>query len=214
MSISLYPEASTGNGIIQNGGVNAIVINSSQNVSIPQNLAVTGTLQVGGVTTNLYPLVSGTVVPYTSATNSGTTIDFTGIPAWVKRITVMFNGVSLSSTGLVTVQLGTASGIENTGYSGAMLNAGGSNVSTGSNMSSGFSLLQTGGNTVVINGHITICNMTGNIWTESGVVGRSDNTFVGISGGIKTLSATLTFIRITSTGSDAFDAGSINILYD
>jgi hypothetical protein len=41
------------------------------------------------------PFTSGTAV----ATTSGTAIDFTSIPSWVKRVTVMFSAISLSSTG-------------------------------------------------------------------------------------------------------------------
>lgn len=49
-----------------------------------------GAVQASGVATNIYPLVAATAV----ASTSGTSIDFTGIPAWVRRVTVMFNGVS------------------------------------------------------------------------------------------------------------------------
>ena len=39
---------------------------------------------------------SSTITSGTSqASTSGTAILFTGIPSWVKRVTVMFNGVSL-----------------------------------------------------------------------------------------------------------------------
>lgn len=41
-------------------------------------------------------------------TTSGTSIDFTGIPAGVKRITVMFNGVGSSGTSAFLIQLGTS----------------------------------------------------------------------------------------------------------
>ena len=34
-------------------------------------------------------------------TTSGTSIDFTGIPSWVKRITVMFQGVSTTGSSQV-----------------------------------------------------------------------------------------------------------------
>jgi len=50
------------------------------------------------------------------ASTSGTSIDFTSIPSWVKRITVMFNGVSLSGTSSILIQLGDSGGFENTGY--------------------------------------------------------------------------------------------------
>ena len=65
------------------------------------NETITGTLNVGGLTPNVYPIVSGTAV----ASTSGTSIDFTSIPSWVKRITVMFNGVSLTGTDALLIQL-------------------------------------------------------------------------------------------------------------
>ena len=69
------------------------MVNSGSD-AISGNETVAGTLQVGGITTNVYPVVAGTAV----AATSGTTIDFTYIPSWVKKITVMLNVVSLYST--------------------------------------------------------------------------------------------------------------------
>jgi len=56
------------------------------------------------------------IVSGTAATVSGTSVDFTGIPSWVKRITVMFIGVSTSGTSNILVQLGDSGGVETTGY--------------------------------------------------------------------------------------------------
>jgi len=65
-------------------------------------------------------IVRGTAV----ASTSGTSIDFTAIPAWVERITVMFQGVSTSGTSFVLVQLGTGSTTYTTsGYLGAVNSA-------------------------------------------------------------------------------------------
>ena len=79
----------------------------------------------------LQRIVRGTAV----ASTSGTSIDFTGIPAWVERITVMFSGVSGSGTSNFLLQIGDAGGIENTGYSGGSFNAG-----TTANSTAGFDL--------------------------------------------------------------------------
>ena len=57
------------------------------------------------------------------ATTSGTAIDFTGIPAGVKRITVMFNGVSTNGTSNYLLQLGSGS-VQTTGYSSYVIAAG------------------------------------------------------------------------------------------
>ena len=58
-------------------------------------------------------ITSGT----SQASTSGTSIDFTGIPSWVKRITVMFNGVSTNGTSNPLIQIGDSSGVAITGYS-------------------------------------------------------------------------------------------------
>ncbi len=50
-------------------------------------------------------ITSGTAV----ASTSGTSIDFTGIPSWVKRVTILFKGVSISSTSQFLIQLGSGS---------------------------------------------------------------------------------------------------------
>ena len=154
-------------------------------------------------------LTSGTAV----ASTSGTSIDFTGIPSWVKRITVMFNGVSTNGTTPVTVQLGVSGTPQTSGYLGIAANQG-TTLSAYSNLSNGFALMQAGGAGIVFYGQIIICNMGSNIWTASGQVGRTDNTFLGSCQGAVTLTGVLNLVRITANGTDTFDAGSINIMYE
>ena len=59
-----------------------------------------------GVTTNSGAVYDGLQRGTAVASTSGTSVDFTSIPSWVKRITVMFNGVSTSGTSNPLVQLG------------------------------------------------------------------------------------------------------------
>ena len=150
------------------------------------------------------------------ATTSGTSIDFTGIPSWAKRITVMFSGVSTSSTSPVIIQLGDSGGIETSGYVGAtgisQLGTSGSGV-----LSAGFT---TDGNatlsgSMVRYGSVVIANIASNTWVAQGCVGDTNFERVGIVGGSKSLSATLDRIRLTTVnGTDTFDAGSVNIMYE
>jgi hypothetical protein len=154
-------------------------------------------------------LVSGT----SQATTSGTSKDFTGIPSWVKRITVMFYGVSTNGSSVVTVRLGTSGGIESTGYLGIAANNG-TTTTAYTYLSDGFSVMQSSGPGVVFYGQMIISAMGGNIWTATGSVGRTDNTFIGSTQGGKTLSGTLTQLQITTPAGDTFDAGSVNILYE
>jgi hypothetical protein len=149
------------------------------------------------------------------ATTSGTAVDFTGIPSWVKRITVMFNQVSGtgSSAGVTSnfiIQIGDSGGIETSGYSGGSFNRG-----IAANNTIGFDLTAQQDDTQLWSGSVTITNLSGNIWCESGVLSGTSASFVGASGGSKTLSATLDRVRITIyNGTDTFDNGSVNILYE
>jgi hypothetical protein len=152
----------------------------------------------------------GTPQPSTS----GTSIDFTSIPAGTKRIDVMFNGVSVSGTSPIIVQLGDSGGAENTGYTGAV--SGMSSTVSTATLSSGFALSDSGTSAAVLNGtlHLTLLNSSTFLWSATGLFGRSNSAAMFICGGIKALSAELDRIRITCVnGTDTFDAGSINIQY-
>ena len=154
-----------------------------------------------------FNITSGTAV----ASTSGTSIDFTSIPSWVKRITVMFSDVSLSGTDSILIQLGDSGGFENTGYvstSTGFTGAAGSTVSS----TSGFITI---GNlaSYLISGSVVLNYFGSNLWVQSGV-GKVSTGASWTCGGTKTLSDTLTQIRITVTGTNTFDAGNINIFYE
>lgn len=152
-------------------------------------------------------IVQGTSV----ASTSGTSIDFTGIPAGVKRITVMFAGVSLSGTANLLVQLGTGATPTWTtsGYVSSCAIAGGTSAATST---SGFLSSSGASATDTASGNLIINNISTNTWVESGNLTRADK--ISCSGGYVALGAVLTAIRITTTGTDTFDAGSVNILYE
>lgn len=154
-------------------------------------------------------ITSGTAV----ASTSGTSIDFTGLPSTAKRITVMFSGVSTSGTSIVQIQIGTSGGVQTTGYSsGAWI----ANTSNG-NSTSAF-LTSNGGDAAYIRdgmAFLTLLNNATGLWTFNSVFSGSTSGINSIGGGSKTLSGTLDRIRITTAnGTDTFDAGSINILYE
>lgn len=145
---------------------------------------------------------SGTAV----ASTSGTSIDFTSFPSWVKRITVMLYGVSTNGTSRTIIQLGTSGGVTTSGYLGSNGTA---------NFSSGIFTDDVTSATAIRYAQVVITNITGNTWVATSNMGRSDATTVFTSGGGIALSGTLDRVRITTTnGTDTFDAGSINILYE
>jgi|LakMenEpi03Aug12_release.lakeMendotaPanAssembly.Ray.scaffolds.fasta_scaffold597947_3 hypothetical protein len=159
-------------------------------------------------------ITSGTAV----ASTSGTSIDFTSIPSWVKRVTINFNDVSTSGTSPPQIQIGDSGGIETTGYAGSStIIAGGTAQAL---FTTGFGIgvnTSNWANVVVVSGAITITLLNGstNTWVASGSVGRSDTASTYFTSGGKSLSATLDRVRITTVnGTDTFDAGSINILYE
>ena len=154
---------------------------------------------------------ASTITSATAVTASGNSVDFTGIPSWVKRITVLFSNVSSSGTSNFLVRLGDSGGVEDTGYSGTGLSPGASAVGN----SSGFSVAANQVAANFYSGVVSLNNVSANIWVISSVIAgnASAPTF---SGGSKTLSDTLDRIRITTANApiDTFDAGTINILME
>jgi hypothetical protein len=157
--------------------------------------------------------VNGRMVLETSkASTSGTSIDFTGIPSWVKKITVMFDGVSTNGSSLVEVRLGTSGGIVATGY---VSTRGGTTPSLPfcNSSTTGF-FVGGAGAAAVARGHLLLTNLSGNLWIGSGTLSEATNV-ASFNAGTVTLSGTLDRIRITTVnGTDTFDAGSINLLLE
>ena len=185
----------------------SLILNGDTGVSMVQS----GVVEDGDLVNAPYKMVLGTAV----ASTSGTSIDFTGIPSWAKRITVMFNGVSLSGTSTPQIQLGDSGGIENTGYiarTSWLQTAGGITtlISTTGIPINGF-----GGATETYYSVIELRTFDSLTW-----IGNVSSTSTASTGnatgtGIKTLSSTLDRVRITTVnGTDTFDAGTINIMYE
>jgi hypothetical protein len=152
----------------------------------------------------------GALTLATAVTASGTAIDYTGIPAWVKRITVMFDGVSTNSTSNIQIQLGDSGGFETSGYAGSAWLANTINTA----MSAGFLVSATNAASYVWVGAAVITKLQNNSWVIQGTIGLTASAG-GLQNGSKTLSDTLTQVRITTVnGTDAFDAGTINIMYE
>jgi hypothetical protein len=158
-------------------------------------------------------MASSVITSGTAVSASGTSVDFTGIPSWAKRVTVVFNGLSVSGTSSPLIQIGDSGGIEATGYVYTSATVGDNNSTGLATSTIGF-LVRSSNAANTISGHMVLTNVSGNIWISS-FTGKTSTTFVGIGGGDKTLSDTLTQVRITTVnGTDTFDAGSINILYE
>lgn len=156
------------------------------------------------------PSFGSALIPKTVVTASGTSFEFASIPSWVKRITIAIAGLSASSTGDVLIQLGTSSGYETTNYLGSVVTTGG----TAENFSTGFKIANSNAAANVFSGIVTLVNLDSNTWVESSYLGFSSSAATRSGAGSKSLSAALTKLQFYIDGTQTFDAGTVNILYE
>jgi hypothetical protein len=151
-------------------------------------------------------IVSGT----SQASTSGTYIDFTGIPSWAKRVTVMFAGVKVNATGNFIIQIGNGSLI-NTGYVSLSGDTSGNKVQS----IIGFICSYGNGSSNTNSGAIVITQLSPNIWSYASTLTDYANTSAYIGGGYLPLSGSIDRLRVTTvTATPVFNAGNINILYE
>lgn len=205
-----FPSADT--VCVGTGGSEVFRVNSGFNVGINSTSPQTKLDVVGGI--------KGVIVQGTSqVSTAGTSIDFTGIPSWAKRITIMLQNVSTTGSSQVLIRVGTASGI--VASAGSYLGSSddmGSAVSP-NNFSTGFSFEDATMSAAAIrHGTGTLCNISGNNWVFSFLGARSDTTTLMFGAGsisAASLGGTLDRIRLTTSGgSDTFDLGSVNIFWE
>jgi hypothetical protein len=193
----------------------AMILDGTAGVTFPASQTPSFTSYQGGAITSGTVNAGGTT-PFPSS-GGPTAVTFSSIPSWVKRITVMFNGVSTSGTSNLQCQIGTSGGVQSTGYNSVT-----STVQNTSNIAStaittGFGLNANMANAVTMQGafRLSLVDSSTGIWVCDGVLARGDTAVTYLFGGVKTLSGTLDRVVITTVGgTDTFDAGSINILYE
>jgi hypothetical protein len=156
-------------------------------------------------------ITSGTAWTYSTPVTS---VDFTSIPSWVKRITVMFNGVSLNGSAHILVQIGASGTPASSGYISMCSIHQGTNAVLSLTSTAGF-VIYDGNNANLIYTTMVLTNLSGNSWNAM-VGGLVTPAFTAAGGGVVSLGGTLNILRITATNAptDTFDAGSINILYE
>ncbi len=167
------------------------------------------------VQVTMYSRVQRLTMGVSQATTSGVSFDFTGIPSWAKKITVMLSGVSTNGTSSLVIRLGVSGGIESTGYLSQLVFASPGAPSVGAPETTGI-LVGIGASAAnIFHGISTIANLSGNQWVAGASIGTSLSTNVGAGFGNKTLAGTLDRIRLTTVnGTDTFDAGSVNIIIE
>ena len=179
-----------------------MILDGTAGVTFPASQTPSMTAYQGGV------LTSGTAV----ASTSGTSITFSSIPSWVKRITVMFNGVSTSGASNPLVQIGSGS-VLTTGYTAASAIS----PSPGSSTYTAGYGLNTANAANFLYGTMVLTLVSGNVWISSHGLSiiQSGAAYTLLGGGTVSLSGTLDRVVITTVnGTDTFTAGSINIQYE
>lgn len=150
----------------------------------------------------------GITLATTLATTSGTSVEFTGIPSGVKRISVMFRGVSSASTDVgLLVQVGTSSGFKTSGYASTTHWGGG-----GTSDATGFAMYGIA-NANILSGIMTIAHMGSNVFVASHS-GKYNTSNAMFGGGDVDLGGTVDRVKILTISGGAFDAGSVNIMYE
>jgi hypothetical protein len=211
----IYSPAADTIGFVE-GGTEQLRITSTGAISPGSTGTNTGTTGQSFISqgSSAPPIWASSITSGTAQnTTSGTVIDFTGIPSWVKRVTVMFNGVSTNGTSNWLLQLGSAS-FSSTGYLGTGNVVVSGAATSGANYTNGFGV-NSGNSANILYGCIRVFNISGNSWVAEGSLANSASVSTFFVGGSITLSGTLDRIRITTVnGTDAFDSGSVNILYE
>jgi len=202
------------NAVVANSTVTILAVGGATELTVNTTAAVFGGT-VADATATLRPLDNTAVTSLTTQT----TVEFNNIPSWVKRITLAFRGVSTSGSSPIIVQLGTSASFTTSGYLNGVLNSSGSGTQSNNTITNGLAFDSGGagslGTSVIRHGTMTILNIDGNNWVSSGINGWSSSNYVQVSGGSVALSDVLTRLRLnTFSGTETFDAGSVNVLYE
>ncbi len=201
-------------------------VTATNNFTLYQPSTPDGTVRIGvgnsGATTSDAVVIGssgitkGVISSGTAVTASGTSVDFTGIPSTAKRITILLDGVSLSGSALLIARIGTGGVLETSGYSAVTTSVTTTNNTTrGVTTSTYFQLQYSNSAPFTQIGTLVLNKLNGNTWIANGSFYNVGGVAGDYVSGSKTLAGTLDRVSITtSNGTDTFDAGTINILYE
>ena len=160
----------------------------------------------------------GTLTTHTGspfATTSGSSVSVTGIPSWVKKITISFNGVSIAAdANSLSMQIGDSGGLHTTGYDSVCNEISASGNTT--QQSTSVFLLNSSTNALATddyNGHaiITLADSSNFDYVFSLVMNNSAGDHI-ISSSQVSLDTVLTQFQLAT--SSTFDAGSFSVHYE
>jgi hypothetical protein len=203
MSVTL--NASTSSGLVQTA-------DTSGTIELQSNGTTKLTVSSSGV--NIGQMNGGAITAGTAVTASSTAVQFASIPSWVQRITLMIQGVSTNGTVAMRVQLGTGSTPTYSATYVSIVGAIAGGTAASSSFTDGFAIQRTAVAAALYSGTVVCTRLSTNVWTYTSNIGTATSTIPSYGGGSVDLGAVATAIRLYIDGTDTFDAGSINILYE
>ena len=185
---------------------------------------ITGTNLVSGISIASPTLTSATfVTPASSIITSGTAqtvsgvaaVNFTGIPSWVKRITVQFYNVSQTggTSPYLSMRIGSGS-IDTTSYLSQLGTVASSSASSAGSTTYWY-LVNPGSTASAWAGHVVLTNISGtNNWIFNSVISSYNDARAMTSAGSHTTSSTLDRIQLLCSDGTTTFSGTFNILYE
>lgn len=185
------------------------------NISVTGNAATATTAGNGGVTSvNAKTGAVTSVLTYGNVlTTSGQpSYSFTGIPSWAKRVTMVFHNMSTSGSSSKLIQLiYGANTVVTSGYRASSARFNGTALGESSSTAGFF--INSGSSSDDMYGSFTITNVYDTFWVGFGGMTYSGGNLVS-SGGV-TIGGSLTGLLLTTVnGTDTFDSGTVNIIYE
>ena len=206
-TLSIVPPATNTNRTLTLPDATTTIVGTDATQTLTNKTLGSGLVMGASATT----LETAKAYNWNGLTNN-TSLEFTGLPSWIKRITVMLQGVSTNANNNLIIQLGISGGYTTSGYLSS-LGSISSGVAGNANATNGF-IISSSNSSSVISGIVTISNLTGNTWVYSGTT-KSTTVLITYSAGDISLAGALTQIKVQDTaGTGQFDAGTINIMYE
>jgi hypothetical protein len=198
----------------------SVTINASTTSGLVQSADTSGKIEIQSNGTTEFTIDStgayGQLVPATAQTapfSDTSSINFTSIPSWVKRITITFTDISFAAAGQSRLRLGTSGGLVTSGYVTTATTLTSTPGISFTSVTDGLASVNTAAAATVTTGQFIIVNITGNTWQSNGLATRLADSNTLMSTGYITLGGTLDRLSLVATTS-TFDAGTINILYE
>lgn len=195
-----------------NQGTNKLYIGWGSDMSL--KLQVDSTDFGGSWPIGITGRAQGNYVLNGPVTLSGTAFDFTWIPTWVKRITLSFRRVSVSAASQLTIRIGSAGAVDDSGYEGCICSLLNRDSVGNAILSDGFTLTNRIDAKSDINGNVVLERMDATTWSMNSTLGRRDITYIHFTGGSKVLTGEISTVRITTVAGTASLTGTVSLNYE